>query len=198
LKVVKVHIQNHWGKYLIFFAITVISLNFRTIAYLITNDPHLLHSVAAESASTSMVLSPAARVFTVGDIVTVSVLLNAPQQAVNAMAGEIVFPTDKLDLVSISTDASINTIWIPTKPYFSTTTSTVVFSGGMPNPGFEGVDGEILTVSFRVKAVGNAQLSLNKVEVLANDGEGTELDVATQPITLQLQKPPTASGASSQ
>lgn len=118
--------------------------------------------------------SPATGSYTSGRTFPVTVFVSSPSQAINALSGEISFPPDKLQLVSISKTGSILTLWVQ-EPTFSNTAGTVSFAGVVPNPGFTGSVGNILTLNFKVVGQGSATVKFNAGEVLANDGNGTNI-----------------------
>ena len=64
----------------------------------------------------------------------------------------------------------------------------VLFSteGIVSNPGYAGSNGKIISIRFRAKDVGYAQLSIRSGSVLANDGQGTQIleDVDGATITI--------------
>ncbi|MFZ2072627.1 MAG: hypothetical protein WAV10_03035, partial [Minisyncoccia bacterium] len=51
----------------------------------------------------------------------------------------------------------------------------VSFEGVIPNPGFIGTKGRILSITFKVKSTFQAELSFSSASVLANDGLGTNV-----------------------
>ncbi len=171
------------------FFLLLVVYNFNTIAYLLTSNKNVLVNIRADALETRMFFSPASGVYKPGDLIAVSVLLDSTKSAINAMEGEIVFPTDKLEVKSISTKNSIDTFWIPVNPYFSTTTNTIIFAGGLPTPGFLGIAGNILTIVFRAKAAGSVELSLINTLVLANDGLGTTITVPNQLASFSIVTP---------
>lgn len=118
--------------------------------------------------------SPATGSYTSGRTFPVTVFVSSPSQAINALSGEISFPADKLQLVSISKTGSILTLWVQ-EPTFSNTAGTVSFAGVVPNPGFTGSVGNLLTLNFKVVGQGSATVKFNAGEVLANDGSGTNV-----------------------
>jgi hypothetical protein len=95
-------------------------------------------------------------------------------QAMNAASGILLFPNDKLEIVSISKNGSIFNLWVQ-EPTFSNSAGTLNFEGIVLNPGFIGSDGKIITINFKAKSVGSAKLILSSASVLANDGKGTNI-----------------------
>lgn len=183
------HLKRHWLVLLVSFLLLGIIFNFNTIAYLLTRDKNIETTIRADTLETRMFFSPASGVYKPGDLIAVSILLDSTKSAINAMEGEIVFPTDKLEVKSISTKNSIDTFWIPVNPYFSTTTNTIIFAGGLPTPGFLGIAGNILTIVFRAKTAGLVELSLINTIVLANDGLGTAINVPNQLASFSIVTP---------
>jgi hypothetical protein len=95
-------------------------------------------------------------------------------QAVNAVSGTLAFPTDKLQVTSVSKSGSILTIWVQ-DPSFSNSQGTVDFEGVVPNPGFKGSSGTAVTVTFKVVGTGTANIRYSSGSILANDGYGTNI-----------------------
>ena len=110
----------------------------------------------------------------IGDTFSVHVNIESVGQAINAASGAISFPRDKLDVVSVSKQGSIFSLW-PMEPSFSNSMGTVSFEGIMLNPGYIGVNGKILAITFRVRSVGQANVSFSSGSILANDGVGTNI-----------------------
>ncbi len=128
------------------------------------------------ASAATLQLSPSSGNYQVGDTMRVAVTVASPLQAINAASGVLTFPSDKLQFVSASKDGSIMTIWAQDPSYSEYAgMGSVSFEGVVPNPGFAGISGKIITVTFRVKAVGAATLSFSSASVLANDGMGTNI-----------------------
>jgi hypothetical protein len=118
-------------------------------------------------------LSPENGVYEVGQTFPVRVFV-AANQSINAVSGVVGFPSDKLQIVSLSKTNSIITLWVE-EPSFVNGLGTVKFEGVVPNPGFIGTGGIIITMNFKVIGSGNATLKFNSGAVLANDGNGTNI-----------------------
>lgn len=125
------------------------------------------------TAATLSFSEPAAS-YSVGQTFSVSVYAGSGDQAMNAASGVISFPWDKLEVVSLSKTGSIFSLWVQ-EPSFSNSAGTVSFEGIILNPGFTGASGKILTITFRAKTAGTANLSFSSGSVLANDGTGTNI-----------------------
>lgn len=122
----------------------------------------------------SLYLSPATGSYNVGQSFSVSVYVSSADQAMNAVSGVISFPSDKLEVTSLSKNVSIFSLWVQ-EPTFSNSAGTVTFEGIVLNPGFTGSAGKIISVNFKTKAVGNVPLTFSSGSVLANDGKGTNI-----------------------
>ncbi|OHB22076.1 MAG: hypothetical protein A3J67_00160 [Parcubacteria group bacterium RIFCSPHIGHO2_02_FULL_48_10b] len=126
----------------------------------------------AEAAT--LYFSPATGSYTVGKSFPVSVIVSSPDRAMNAAAGVVLFPKDKLEVASISKTGSIMSLWVQ-EPSFSNAAGTVNLEGIVLNPGFTGAVGKVLIINFRAKQAGTAAISFSSGSVLANDGNGTNI-----------------------
>lgn len=131
-------------------------------------------SLPSVARAASLYLSPATGSYNIGQTFSVGVYVSSADQAMNAASGIISFPSDKLEVTSLSKTGSIFTLWVQ-EPSFSNSAGTVNFEGIALNPGFTGASGKLLTVNFRVKAGGVATLNFSSGLVLANDGHGTNI-----------------------
>ena len=139
-------------------------------------------------AAAVLVALPSKGNFNVGDTIKVSLLVNTIDQSINAVAGSITFPSDKLEMASTSKDNSIISLWVQ-EPALDAAGDTVEFSGVLPSPGFAGAAGQVLNVSFKVKSAGVAIVNIKDAQVLANDGLGTNILAQVVPANLTLVPP---------
>lgn len=124
--------------------------------------------------ASTLSFSPSVGSYEAGSVFSVGVYVGNNETALNAVSGVINFPQDLLEVTSVSKNQSILSLWVQ-EPSFSNSAGRVNFEGIIPNPGFSGSSGKVITVTFRVKAQGSAPLSFSSGSILANDGEGTEL-----------------------
>ncbi len=129
-------------------------------------------SRAAEAAS--LYFSPSSGSHAVGATLLVNVYVSSADQAMNAASGVILFPSDKLEVTSLSKTGSIFSLWVQ-EPSFSNSAGTINFEGIVLNPGFTGAAGKIIAINFRVKTAGQAPLAFSSGSALANDGKGTNI-----------------------
>ena len=126
----------------------------------------------AEAAT--LFFSPSSGSYASGQTFTVGLYVSSKDQAMNATQAIINFPTEKLSVQSVSKSGSAMTLWVQ-EPTYSNVDGAVQFAGVVPNPGFIGQSGKILSVTFKAVQTGEARLNLSKGSVLANDGLGTQI-----------------------
>ena len=76
-----------------------------------------------------LLLTPTAGQFYVGDTIKVALLINVLGQPVNVVDGNITFPSDKLEVIDISKENSIVTLWIQEPIASSSKNSIISFCG---------------------------------------------------------------------
>jgi len=158
----------------------------------------------ATAQAASLYFSPSSGSYAVGSALSVSVYVSSADQTMNAASGIVSFPQDKLEVVSLSKSGSIMSLWVQ-EPAFSNALGTVNFEGIVLNPGFTGSGGKIINITFRVKAVGTANLNFSSGSLLANDGQGTNILTSlgnasfslgiAEPAAPEAEIPPTVAGA---
>lgn len=134
----------------------------------------LILSPQARVFADTLFVSPPSGSYSVGQTFSIRVLVSSPSRAVNAISGTISFSRDKMQVVSVSKAGSILSLWVE-EPSFSSSVGTVNFEGVVPNPGYIGSSGTIITVNFRVTAPGDANVRVSSGSILANDGLGTNV-----------------------
>lgn len=134
----------------------------------------LLLFLPSISSAASLVVSPRAGTYEAGSTFSVAVVVDSTDVAFNAVSGKLAFPSDSLEVISVSKLQSVITLWIQ-EPSFSNSAGSVSFEGIVLNPGYKGSNGKVITVQFRAKKAGTAAISFSTAEVLANDGIGTNI-----------------------
>lgn len=170
----------------------------RIFAYALVAGSFLLPFSALAA---TLILSPADANATVGETFTETVFVSSGDQAMNAIAGTISFPADLLQVVSVSKSGSVLSLWVQ-DPTFSNADGAISFSGVVPNPGYTGARGRVVSVQFRGKRAGTGAISFASAsQVLANDGNGTDILTSTVPATVAVnastQAPPAPAPSSS-
>ncbi|MDB5194291.1 MAG: hypothetical protein JWN50_305 [Parcubacteria group bacterium] len=134
----------------------------------------LLSIIPAFASADTLSLTPTSGAYSPGKTIPVTVFVSSLSQSVNAVSGTVTFPTDKLQVVSVSKTGSVLSLWV-SDPTFSNTAGTVSFEGVVPNPGYIGPSGKIVTINFKVVGQGTATVKWSAGSVLANDGSGTNI-----------------------
>jgi hypothetical protein len=129
--------------------------------------------------------SPGSTSVSTGNIVSVRAIVSTDGKAINSADGTITFPTDLLDVISVNKNSSIFSLWVE-DPKFSNYGGTITFDGGVPNPGFTGQSGEVLSIVFKAKKSGNATIVYSDAAVRANDGLGTDVLNAKVPGSIAI------------
>ena len=145
-------------------------------------------NVPGKQAAAVLMLTPQTEKVYVGETLSATLILDTPDKPVNVVEAKIIFPTDKMEVISLSKVDSIISLWVE-EPTYSNVTGTITFSGGLPTPGFRGRAGKLLTITFKAKDAGEALINIEDATVLANDGLGTDVLIETQPAKLLLIKP---------
>lgn len=120
----------------------------------------------------SLSISPPNETLEVGDRVTVKVMVSG-SESINAVSGEVSIPTNLFSIESVSKFGSVLNFWV-SEPTFSNSSGRVNFEG-VALGGFQGGSGSVVTISLRAKAVGEGKISFVSGQVLANDGQGTNV-----------------------
>lgn len=122
------------------------------------------------AAGASLYLTPSTGTYVIGSSFRVSVMVNSGGQPINAAEGVISYDTNLLDAVSVS-KGNVFMFWTA-EP--SIGGGNVRFGGGSPSP-YTGAAGHVITVTFKAKKAGDAQVRFTSGAVLANDGKGTNI-----------------------
>ena len=146
----------------------------------------IVMSSPAYSAGASIYLSPARIECTVDANCSVGVKVNSDGQSINAAEGTIKFDPGKLQALPALKGGSIFSFWAP-DPVVDNAKGTVVFGGGLPQPGFNGSSGLLITLVFKPKVAGDAKLAFTGGAVLANDGQGSNILTALGSATISIK-----------
>ncbi len=134
----------------------------------------LVLATTSFTSAANLVVSPSGGTYSVGKSFSVDVLVSNNKDNINAVSGELSFPTELLQVTSISKSGSLIGMWAE-EPAFSNSDGKATFEGVSLNPGFSGTSGKVVTITFRVKAEGRASVVFKSGSVLANDGNATNV-----------------------
>jgi hypothetical protein len=121
-------------------------------------------------------VSPRDGLFSAGDEIPFTITLSSAD-AVNVVEGVVRLSGTDAVFKSISREGSLITVWVK-EPVLDIRKREVVFSGGIPTPGFSG-EGVLLKGVVTVKKPGKILISTAGTHVFLNDGHGTRFTVAT-------------------
>ncbi|MFA6392179.1 MAG: cohesin domain-containing protein [Patescibacteria group bacterium] len=138
-------------------------------------------------AGATLFLSPSSGSLTVGGSISTTVIVNTGGDPINAAKATASFPTDLLEATAVS-ESGLFTRWI-TNPIYSNGSGTMNFEGGLPNPGYTGTSGSIVTITFKGKKAGTATVTLGSVIILKNDGNGTDIFTGSGSATFTISEP---------
>jgi len=154
------------------------------VIFLFTLAFFVLAPLGVEAAS--LRVSSSQTTVSAGNIFSVRVSVSADGRAINSADGIVQFPTDLLEVMSVNKNSSIFSLWVE-DPKFSNFNGSISFNGGVPNPGFSGQNGEVITVVFRAKKAGTASILFSDSSVRANDGLGTNVLTTKSGATITIQ-----------
>ncbi len=130
-----------------------------------------LLAIPTTSFAASLSIFPSSGSYTVGDTVTLKVVVSSPNESINAVSGSLLFSSSVFSVRSISKMDSVLNFW-PSDP--STSQSSASF-GGVSLSGFQGSAGTVVVITLRAIRTGTGTASFQSGQVLANDGKGTDV-----------------------
>lgn len=133
-----------------------------------------LLSFTADASAATLSFSPSSSSVSAGNIISARVVVNTLGEAINNAEASIQFPSNLLEVVSVSKSSSIFSLWVE-EPTFSNSSGTVRFNGGVANPGYSGSNGSLVSITFRAKKPGTASILFADAAVRKNDGLGTDI-----------------------
>lgn len=147
---------------------------------------------AEAQSEASIFLAPAGGTFAIGSTFNVTVAINTGGKAINAFKVKLLFPPDKLQVVSSGTGQSIAGLWI-IRPSFSNIDGIVELQGAIPSPGINTDYGVITTLTFRAKSLGQAIIRVDQSSgAYLNDGKGSDANAVLRNGIYNLVLPPPA------
>ncbi|MEW5805157.1 MAG: hypothetical protein AB1721_00275 [Patescibacteria group bacterium] len=141
----------------------------------------------------TLYFSPAFGSYPVSSNLNLSVYVSSPDESINAVSGIVSFPSDKLEVISLSKTGSIINLWVQ-EPNYSNSTGQINFEGVILNPGYTGAAGKIISLQLRAKNPGLSLVNFSSGSVLANDGLGTNVLTSLGRAELNLQGATAPSG----
>ncbi len=112
----------------------------------------------------------------------VDVMINS-EEAINAIEGRLLFPAAELKVVAVKDGDSVINFWLE-KPSVSKE-GGLIFSGITPG-GFSGPRQNIFSLVLEAKTTGTAEIYVDSLRALRNDGEATEVDLIVESATVSI------------
>jgi hypothetical protein len=128
---------------------------------------------AGQAYAATLFMNPSQIEVTVGNIVNVQIAVDTSGKVINNAESIVQFPKDLLEVVSVD-KTSIFSLWVE-EPSYSNNLGQLTFNGGVPNPGYQGSGGKIISITFRAKKAGTASVVFSTSAVRENDGLGTDI-----------------------
>lgn len=126
------------------------------------------------AAGATLFLSPGSGAYDQGKSFNVKVIVNSGGgNGINAAEGTIKFDNSMLQVAKLDKSGTIFKLWT-TEPTFSNSAGTVTFGGGSPGA-YKGTAGNIFSITFTAKKIGDTEVNFTKGIVLAADGKGTDI-----------------------
>lgn len=141
-------------------------------------------AVPAVGHAATLSVTPSTGTFEVGDRVTYKVVVSG-DVPLNAVAGTVTFPSSLFAIDSVSKTGSILNFWV-SEPTFVRGAGTVQFEG-VSLAGFSGGVGTVVTVTLRALKVGSGSVTFQSGQILANDGQGTDITGGLNGATFLIQ-----------
>lgn len=145
----------------------------------------ILLGIPGVSSAAALSIIPSTGTYSVGDQISLKVIVSSSDAPLNALSGTLSFPSSLFSVQSISKAGSIINFWV-TEPTFSASSGVVQFEG-VSLSGFQGNEGTVITVVLRALKVGSGAVSFLSGQVLANDGQGTDITSTISGGTFQIQ-----------
>lgn len=133
----------------------------------------LFFSLANFSVAANVSFFTSSKAYTTGSDIVLNILVSSAGKPATAVSGIISFPVNLLSVSSISKDDSIVSKWIQ-EPSFSNSTGHINFETVLLS-GLTGNLGKILTVTFKAKSVGTANINFLAGSIVTVDGVGEDI-----------------------
>ncbi|MES2315744.1 MAG: cohesin domain-containing protein [Patescibacteria group bacterium] len=131
----------------------------------------LFYFLPRPALAATLSISPSSGNYQTGDRVTVKVIATSNNTPFNAVSGVVVVPTSVFSIESVFKTNSVLDFWV-TEPKING--NTVKFEG-VALGGFGGSSGTVVTLNLRAIKAGAGAITFQSGQILANDGEGTDI-----------------------
>lgn len=137
---------------------------------------------AKSAAAASFSINLDKDTFNVGDSFSATVRMDTEDAGVNAGQATLTYPIDILEVQSLDKASSVFNFWLE-DPSFDNSTGRVSFIGGSSS-GLNGRSLQILKINFKIKGVGDANISFTDTVITSSDGSGASLSTTVKGVSL--------------
>jgi len=138
----------------------------------------LCFAFASQAQAAQVILEGSSATVTVGDVISVTMLLDTELQKINAAEADVVFPEDFLQFIGVRDSDSVLNFWVSEPSYKGN--GVVHFSGITPG-GFVAPKANLIELLFKVIEVGEGEVHISNASVLLHDGLGTRASLTVSP-----------------
>lgn len=131
-----------------------------------------------QALSADLYISPQSKTIYVGDRFSITIYVDSPDKAINAVSFKISYPNNLLKVESISKTGSLISLWAQDPKIENGVISgegVILNQTSEGNIGFTGSKGKIIKINFKAIQEGIAEINFISGSVLANDGQGTNI-----------------------
>jgi len=149
---------------------------------LVVSTPLVFQGGAARAAAgaSTISLSPSAGTYGLDQTFQVSIMLDTNGEAVNAVQADLSFPADKLEVTGLDYRTGAFLLLVLDHSY-DNAAGQVHVAGGLPSPGFTGTAGRVATVTFKTKAAGTANVTLDATSAVLRNADSVNILTGRQP-----------------
>lgn len=123
----------------------------------------------------------------VGDEFPVYLFVESSNESANTFSTKLSFDPSKLEVVAIGLDQSFESIMTQVdENYFDNNLGEIDITGGLPDPGFKGVNGRIAVLKFRVKQLGSTTISFKEGTAILSNETGANILGTSKNLTVLL------------
>jgi hypothetical protein len=126
--------------------------------------------LVSETQAADFVLDAINQEVNIGEVFEVKFFVDTKNENINAIEGQIVFPTELLNLEKVLTGSSIINLWLKNPKVEA---NKIYFSGIIPG-GYVGKNGYLFSLFFIPQKAGSEQVKIENVKTFLNDGLGTQ------------------------
>jgi len=121
--------------------------------------------------------------YRVGEEIIVKAYVDTGGKAINTVGIRLSYPTEFVEIERVDTLESFCELF--PENHFDNTQGLLIYSCGLPTPGFSDNKGLVGVFYFKAKKIGNFEIEFtDKTVVLANDGMGTNVLSKTEDLKL--------------